>query len=432
MPRGSRKPHPGRGVGGLPSAGFVALSLLIVVACTPSVEVVEVVQKGQGGASSGSSGSGTKPACDVDADCGPAGTPCHTLFCKEGKCTIADLPVGAPCSDGGVVCDGNGNCVADHCADSVHDATEADVDCGGDCPPCATGKKCASAKDCTSGYCAPDARCHACDVDWKCGPGHYCEGLVCAEQKNLGVVCAAGGECASGFCVEGFCCDAACAGPCAHCAMSKGAAADGFCHVEFPKHFAGVVSNSAEPAKPGKGFGGLWVYGGLIGVPAGNAMCKAIGANHVCDYAEVLKADAAGELNDLPAGVSYWLHRTTNVPNVFLNNKACNTDAECGGASVCDPAGKICAWKAGAGGRCVDWTIPGGDLGDGEWFEVFQNGGAFNGGGLKSGSLVFHFDADAGYDGTNAHSCQNPAKLGCSGPCGGVTRAILCCLDACS
>lgn len=39
------------------------------------------------------------------------------------------------------------------CNDGKKNGPESDVDCGGDCPSCAVGQSCASARDCASGLC---------------------------------------------------------------------------------------------------------------------------------------------------------------------------------------------------------------------------------------------------------------------------------------
>src|SRR5215216_5524920 len=39
------------------------------------------------------------------------------------------------------------------CSDSVKNGSETDVDCGGTCPKCASGKACQVGSDCTSGFC---------------------------------------------------------------------------------------------------------------------------------------------------------------------------------------------------------------------------------------------------------------------------------------
>ena len=198
------------------------------------------------------------------------------------------------------------------------------------------------------------------------------------------------------------------------------------------KIFAKVVSNQTNPNQAGSGVPSVWSYKGLLGVQAGKAMCQDIGADHACSYAEIVKADAKKELSGIPNNMTYWLHRTTNVPDPKLMNgmKACNSDAECGGFDVCDVPTKICSWKPGAGGRCNDWTYPTNHIADGEWFKVSTNdaGGVT----VAGGSLSYHFDADTSYDGTGAHvSSKSETTLGTSGGCGNATRSFLCCFPAC-
>ena len=101
------------------------------------------------------------------SDC-PAqtGTACSA---RSTACDAASPNVRAPrtqpskgrpvCTDnGGVVCDGNGNCVAQHCNDGVKDADETDIDCGGSCGATCTDtapqQKCLVAGDCVSGVCS--------------------------------------------------------------------------------------------------------------------------------------------------------------------------------------------------------------------------------------------------------------------------------------
>ncbi len=199
--------------------------------------------------------------------------------------------------------------------------------------------------------------------------------------------------------------------------------------------FFAVISNNQNPNIMGPGIQSKWSYSGLEGLQAGNSMCQAIGADHVCKYDEVVKAEANGELAALPSNLTYWLHRTVSVPNPILNNKTCNIDSDCTSSNAlpyCDPATKICSYKPGAGGRCNDWTYPTGHISDGEWFETFKNGNSKNNGGVKIGNLVYHFDGDTFYDGVSqAHLCKSETTLGCSGACAGATRAILCCNPVC-
>jgi len=200
------------------------------------------------------------------------------------------------------------------------------------------------------------------------------------------------------------------------------------------KVFAAVVSNAANPATMGSGIAPKWAYNGLEGLQAGTVMCQAVGADHVCNYDEVVKAEANGELSALPDGLTYWLHRTTAVVNPVLN-KACAVDNDCTGANTlpyCDPVKKMCAYKAGAGGRCNDWTYPTGHISDGEWFATKNNNAGKNSGGVMTGNLVYHFDGDTFYDGVSqSHLCKSETTLGCSGACAGANRAILCCFPVC-
>ncbi|HVJ19481.1 MAG TPA: discoidin domain-containing protein [Polyangiaceae bacterium] len=60
--------------------------------------------------------------------------------------------------------DNNPNCSSSGptCSDGIKNGTETDVDCGGaTCSKCANSKVCASASDCSSGYCGPNGLCAA-------------------------------------------------------------------------------------------------------------------------------------------------------------------------------------------------------------------------------------------------------------------------------
>jgi hypothetical protein len=198
-----------------------------------------------------------------------------------------------------------------------------------------------------------------------------------------------------------------------------------------PKLFAKVVSNNKNPSVPGSGIALDWTYKGFSGAQAGKAMCQDVGADHICSYAEVVAADAKGELGGLPKNLTYWLHRTTNAESQLHPKKACNTDADCqfddDAAAICDVATKLCVWKPGYGARCNDWTYSGDALADGEWFAV-AGADPSPGGGVQQGTLSFHLAKSALYDGVTPPACQDPSKIGCAGKCGGAgPRAILCC-----
>jgi len=67
------------------------------------------------------------------------------LVCPYGDC-FADA-----CGPG-YICGFNG-CCTPHCFDGVEDGSETDVDCGGDCSPCAAGRHCYGNYDCASSIC---------------------------------------------------------------------------------------------------------------------------------------------------------------------------------------------------------------------------------------------------------------------------------------
>ena len=94
------------------------------------------------------------------------------------------------------------------CTDGVKNGTETDVDCGGGCAPCATGKGCDGGSDCASGLCSggvcaaqptcSDGVKNGNETDVDCGGG-TCTG--CANGKS----CNGGSDCASGLCSGGVC-----------------------------------------------------------------------------------------------------------------------------------------------------------------------------------------------------------------------------------
>jgi hypothetical protein len=68
------------------------------------------------------------------------------------------------------------------CVDGIKNGSETDVDCGGTCPRCATGKSCASRSDCTSARCANGA-CQTCvDPNTDCGTDS--DGGMCACRDH--------------------------------------------------------------------------------------------------------------------------------------------------------------------------------------------------------------------------------------------------------
>lgn len=149
--------------------------------------------------------------------------------------------------------------------------------------------------------------------------------------------------------------------------------------------FAGLVSGvpSAWGTDPNAN--------GKTGYEAGIEICKTIGADHPCEYQEVLAAEKVGELAAIPQGTTAWIHRTT--------------DAMVGGVNS----------PPGAGGRCNNWVYTTNHISDGEYATFDQ-----------VGVPSYHLDNDTFYDGTDTtHTITGDLQ------CGGTMRAILCCFPAC-
>jgi hypothetical protein len=126
---------------------------------------------------------------------------------------------------------------------------------------------------------------------------------------------------------------------------------------------------------------------GQTGLEAGTRACRAIGADHPCDYEEVVLAASYGQLAAIPMGTTAWLQRTTPV--------------EVGGRTS----------EPGPGANCQDWTFLGNHTADGEHitFDV-------------AGVPTYHFDEDTYWDGiATEHTVAGDLQ------CGGETRALLCC-----
>jgi hypothetical protein len=78
------------------------------------------------------------------------------------------------------------------CTDGITNGTETDVDCGGSCPRCLDGKRCASGGDCASGFCT--GTCQRCttapnncngDAAGPCFCQSTSNGLQCLRSPTL-------------------------------------------------------------------------------------------------------------------------------------------------------------------------------------------------------------------------------------------------------
>ena len=126
--------------------------------------------------------------------------------------------------------------------------------------------------------------------------------------------------------------------------------------------------------------------GGLVGLEAGNAACRTIGGDHVCEIRELIDAQTAGELAAIPEGATAWMHRTVAL-------------SEAGVPS-----------EPGPGGSCNGWTYGGNATADGEYL-LF----------IAAGEFQYLVDDDTSYDGVSTDATRPDLE------CGGVLRSILCC-----
>jgi hypothetical protein len=103
------------------------------------------------------------------------------------------------------------------CSDGIQNGTESDIDCGGSCPRCATGRACRTRTDCASALCSGTGQCIACVDNRDCGGSCFCTGTAtggsaCAANVFTGPfsrceVCPAGTLCLATGPNEVFCYD---------------------------------------------------------------------------------------------------------------------------------------------------------------------------------------------------------------------------------
>ncbi len=177
------------------------------------------------------------------------------------------------------------------------------------------------------------------------------------------------------------------------------------CNADAGTGDSGCANQVVFAGKAGQTFGSNWSYMGMPSLTAGNLACQAIGADHVCDYDDIVLAASKGELSTLTASDTAWLDRTHSVtiatggPDIVVLGQA-------------PAAGTVL--KVAKSSRCADWTYSTDHLNDGEYVE-FPNGG---------NSPKFHLD-------DNPCVIQTVPK---DIPCGHnmMPREILCCYPKCT
>ena len=122
-------------------------------------------------------GNGGLTQVPVDSNAPRSPNECVVSYCKAGFPLTASAAAGAPCTEGGSYCDGNGNCVecieasecatgqacvgqkcvagsaSTSCSNGIRDQDETDIDCGGSCKSCPNTADCSRSRDCASGAC---------------------------------------------------------------------------------------------------------------------------------------------------------------------------------------------------------------------------------------------------------------------------------------
>jgi hypothetical protein len=161
-------------------------------------------------------GASSRPFC-IDGACAECRTndDCSTpgaIVCdpKSRSCVACVEGDDAPCQalNPSYVCVGTA-CKVPTCKNGALDVeSESDVDCGGTCSPCATGKLCKAGADCATNVCkieGSEQRC-ACDATSQCPATDYCSNARCVTKKEGGTGCSGDDQCKSNKCSTGFTC----------------------------------------------------------------------------------------------------------------------------------------------------------------------------------------------------------------------------------
>jgi cysteine-rich repeat protein len=334
--------------------------------------------------------------------------------------TIAIAVTAWGCSDdtgGGTIIaidvpDGLDEVIADLCANGVKDPTEADIDCGGVCDACGTGKSCSQPADCDSGVCSGGSCAAAsCSDGVKNGDesSEDCGGDACGKCPT-GEACVDANDCDSGACESNTCVSSAscsdgvkngdesdidCGGTCGTCdpGQTCGAAAD--CDSGVCTGGACVAPSCTDDVKNGSEAdtdcgGSCDPCGGgatcTRGVDCASGVCQ---PNGTCSGASCTDGFQNGNESDIDCGGScgpcnpgsQCVDGDDCISNVCSSNNTCleasctdgvknatETGIDCGGgncpvcgtgstctsgsdcqSTVCDPATNLCV---GAG--CID------------------------------------------------------------------------------
>jgi hypothetical protein len=301
-------------------------------------------------------------SCTATVDC-PANYDCDlsTHSClKHGHTSPA--PHSPDLGELDMSVDDGGSALA--CHDGVKDGNESDVDCGGDCAPCATGATCGSAADCESQLC--NSATHQCvgsqcedglkdsgETDIDCGGGTCpgCgQGQACAGNSDCtSDICSATDHtCAGSLCSDGVKdgqeTDVDCGGPtCSRCLGGKicdvdGDCASGACNVTTHTCAASACENGVKDS-------------GETDVDCGGTTCPQCALTKAC----LAGTDCA----------SHYCNATTFicVASQCLDgtHNGTETDIDCGGScganckvgATCKTSGDCASGSCGSNNTCV-------------------------------------------------------------------------------
>jgi len=172
----------------------------------------------------------------------------------------------------------------------------------------------------------------------------------------------------------------------------------------------GVVTFAGKVSASGVTFASNWSYKAAVGIAAGNQACQDQGADHVCDYDDLVLAASKGEITGLAVTDTAWLQRTHAVTPTAATASSLLVLGE--------PATVGTTYMVSKGSRCADWNYSTDHLNDGE-FVSFENG---------LNKPTFNLDNNP---------CAIQAALADGGtkyiPCGHNTmpRDVLCCYPKC-
>lgn len=149
-------------------------------------------------------GQGACVACLANDDCkGQTLLPfCATAIGACVACTNDD-----PCMKDGLVCL-DFACKTPACKNGAKDGSESDIDCGGTCAPCGSGKACGAGADCATGLCDSTTKVCICNDQGQCPSNQYCDvgKKACVNLKSESAKCGNGYECDSATCSTSWTC----------------------------------------------------------------------------------------------------------------------------------------------------------------------------------------------------------------------------------